>query len=105
MNLATPQAQACMQPRDFAISNSKTILAFAKRYAPALGKMTIHNDLYSEKAAAFESTKTYLAIKQAYAATYGTPPYARLPEVEINSPKIRFIALPVTWMGKERFDL
>lgn len=51
--------------------------------------MTIHNDLYSEKTAAFKNTKTYLAIRQAYAATYGAPPYARLLEVEINSPKLR----------------
>ena len=69
--------------------SEKAILAFAKRYAPALGKKTIHNDLYSEKSAALENTKTYLAIKQAYADTYGTPSYARLPEVEIHSPKIR----------------
>lgn len=69
--------------------SEKAILAFAKRYAPALDKKTIHNDLYSEKSAAFETTKTYLAIKQAYTATYGTPDYARLPGVEIKSPKIK----------------
>lgn len=70
-------------------SNSeKVILAFAKRYAPALDNKAIHNDLRLEKTAAFENTNTYLAIKQAYAAMYGAAPYARLPEVEIHSPKI-----------------
>ncbi len=69
--------------------SEKALLAFARRYAPALDKKTIHNELYLEKTAAFENTKTYLAIKQAYAAKYGAPAYARLPEVEIKSPKIK----------------
>lgn len=70
-------------------SNSEKIaLAFAKRYAPALDKKAIHNDLRLEKTAAFENTNTYLAIRQAYMAMYGATPYARLPEVEIHSPKI-----------------
>lgn len=67
----------------------KAILAFAKRFKPSLDKFTIHNDLYLEKSSDFEYTKTYLAIKQAYAVSYGTPPYARLPEVEIKGPKIK----------------
>lgn len=74
---------------DLVKSNSeKIILVFAKRYAPALDKRAIHNDLRLEKTAAFENTNTYLAIKQVYAAIYGAAPYARLPDVEIHSPKI-----------------
>ena len=69
--------------------SEKTIQAFAKRFVPNLDNATIHNDLFLEKTATFESSKTYLAIKQAFAARYGTPVYARLPVMEIKSPKIR----------------
>ncbi len=69
--------------------SEKAILVFAKRFAPWLDKRTIHNDLYLEKSPNFEYTKTYLAIKHAYAVTYGTPPYASLPVVEITGPKIK----------------
>lgn len=69
--------------------SEKAILAFAVRFASALDKKTIRNDLYLEKSEAFENTKTYLAIKQVYTTRYGTPAYARLPSVEIKSPKIK----------------
>ena len=69
--------------------SKKPIQIFASRYSPALDKKTIRNDLYFEKTEVFENTKTYLAIKQAYAAKYGVPDYAKLPSVEIISPKIK----------------
>lgn len=64
------------------------IVQVAGRYAPNLDSRAIRNDLLLEKTMAFENTKTYLAIKQAYQAKYGDAPYARLPEIEIKSPKI-----------------
>lgn len=68
--------------------SEREIIEVVRRYAPNLDTRVIRNDLLLEKTIAFEHTKTYLAIKHAYQSEYGKAPYARLPEVEIKSPKI-----------------
>lgn len=68
--------------------SERAIVEAARRYVPNLDSRVIRNDLLLEKTTAFENTSTYLAIKRAYQAKYGEAPYARLPEVEIKSPKI-----------------
>lgn len=64
------------------------IIYLAGKYAPSLDSRSIRNDLLLEKTMAFENTATYLMVKRAYQSRYGSAPYARLPEVEIKSPKI-----------------
>lgn len=68
--------------------SEQAIVEVAKRYAPNLDSRAIRNDLLLEKTIAFEDTDTYQAIKQAYQVKFGNATYARLPEVEIKSPKI-----------------
>lgn len=48
----------------------------------------IRQDLKKEKSAKFESTATYQAVKQAYAATGKEPSYAIMPEVVISGVKL-----------------
>lgn len=68
--------------------SERAIVEVIKQYVPNFNSRVIRNDLLLEKTTAFENTSTYLAIKRAYQAKYGEAPYARLPEVEIKSPKI-----------------
>jgi hypothetical protein len=68
--------------------SEQAIVDVVLRYAPNLNGRAVRSDLLLEKTIVFENTATYLAIKQAYQAKYGKVPYARLPEVEIKSPKI-----------------
>lgn len=64
------------------------IVYLAGKYAPSLDSRSMRNDMLLEKTMAFENTATYLMVKRAYQLRYGSAPYARLPEVEIKSPKI-----------------
>lgn len=68
--------------------SERVIVEAVRRYEPNLDSRAIRNDLLLEKTIAFENTGTYLAIKRAYQGKYGEAPYARLPGVEIKSPKI-----------------
>lgn len=68
--------------------SERAIVEAVRRFAPNLDSRAIRNDLLLEKTIAFENTGTYQAIKRAYQEKYGGAPYARLPGVEIKSPKI-----------------
>ncbi len=67
----------------------KAFVAFARQHAPELDERRIRKDLRLEKSLDLESTDSYRALKAAYrAATGRAPAYARLPEVELHSPKL-----------------
>lgn len=62
--------------------------AFGK--AHGLSGFTIERDARKEKSAAFEDTATWRAVREAWQHRYGTaPPYARMPEVALASPKLK----------------
>jgi hypothetical protein len=68
----------------------QAIRLFRDRYQPRLSDRQLRDDAHQEKTPALEDTDTYRAIKTVYAAQLGTPPdYATLPQVEIESPKVR----------------
>ena len=49
----------------------------------------MRSDVREEKSAEFEATETWRAIKRVYAQRKGVdPPYARVPEVTLKSPKM-----------------
>lgn len=51
---------------------------------------TIDRDARKEKTAAFEDTATWRAVRAAWQHKHGTPPpYARVPEVALSSPKLK----------------
>jgi hypothetical protein len=78
------------RPADTGSSSLRAILAFRARYAPRLSDARVRRDLRKEKSRDLEKTETWAAIKQTYARETGQrPPYARLPEVTIISPKIQ----------------
>ncbi len=65
------------------------IFAFAQQFAPELSERRVRLDVQQEKTAEFENTETWRAIKRVYAQRQQTdPPYARVPEVTIRSPKM-----------------
>ena len=65
------------------------ILAFARDYAPELSERRVRRDVLREKSAELENTETFRAIKRVYAQRLKVdPPYARVPEVTIRSPKM-----------------
>ncbi|MCG5051738.1 MAG: DUF1615 family protein [Myxococcales bacterium] len=75
-------------PLDAPTKTLAALEAFAARYAPALSVRELRKDARGEKSASFEQTKTYKAVKRAFAQLTGRPPkYAILPDVAISSPK------------------
>lgn len=67
----------------------RAIFAFAQAFAPELSERRVRLDVQLEKTAEFENTETWRAIKRVYAQRQKTdPPYARVPEVTIRSPKM-----------------
>lgn len=55
-----------------------------------LSDQQIRNDLLKEKAAEFVSTRTFMALRDAYARKTGRQPaFAIIPEIRLASPKIR----------------
>ena len=65
------------------------ILTFGQKFAPELSERRIRLDVRQEKTVEFEATDTWRAIKRAWAQKMKSdPPYARLPEVTIRSPKM-----------------
>ncbi len=64
--------------------------AFRQRFAPDLSERRVRGDVRREKERGLEETDTYRAIADAYAQRKGRPlPYAVLPEVTLQSPKLR----------------
>ena len=67
----------------------EAILTFRDKFAPELSEGRIRRDVRDEKSVDFEATETYRAIKRVWAQRMKSdPPYARVPEVTISSPKM-----------------
>ncbi len=67
----------------------EAILTFRDKFAPELSDGRVRRDVRDEKTADFEATETYRAIKRVWAQRMKSdPPYARIPEVTITSPKM-----------------
>jgi hypothetical protein len=66
----------------------KALALFRTRFAPELSDRRLWRDALEEKRLAFERTDSYRAVKRVYAELHGPPPYAMLPRVEIESPKL-----------------
>ena len=76
--------------RDDESDSERAVQIFVRRYAPRLSDEDIRRDLLREKTIGFEETETYRAIEAAAARTLGHPaPYAILPQVAVNSPKMK----------------
>lgn len=66
----------------------RALRAFGK--AHGLSSWTVDGDAKKEKAAAFEDTKSWRAVRQAWQELRGVAPrYARVPEVALSSPKLK----------------
>lgn len=78
---------------DVKSEGTKTMAAleeFRASFSPSLSASQLKRDARLEKAAEFEKTKTWTALKLAYTRKQGaTPAYARLPDVTLHSPKLR----------------
>ncbi|MBL8789451.1 MAG: DUF1615 family protein [Rhizobiales bacterium] len=71
-------------------ASEKAIRKAVKRHALGLGDTDIRNDLLEEKKAKFVSTRTYTALRDAYARKTGRQPaFAMVPEIGLASPKIQ----------------
>ena len=65
------------------------VLTFRVKFAPELSERRVRADVREEKTAEFEATETWRAIKRVWAQRKGAdPPYARVPEVTLKSPKM-----------------
>lgn len=77
------------EPRAQDTKSLAAVLAFADKFAPELSERRVRKDLQLEKTAGFESTDTWRAIKRVWAKKMKVdPPYARLPDVTLKSPKL-----------------
>ncbi|MCA9569701.1 MAG: DUF1615 family protein [Myxococcales bacterium] len=56
--------------------------------ALGLDEGDVRRDLKQEKTAAFERTATWAAVKDRWRQAHGEPPYGRVPEVVLDSPKL-----------------
>jgi hypothetical protein len=77
------------QPADEDSQTLRALLLFRERYAPELSERTVRADANGEKTFAFEATATYQAVKRVHAARVGPPEYAALPDLMLESPKLR----------------
>jgi len=74
-------------PKDIETQTLQALLAFGS--AHGVSARTIRGDAKKEKTQAFEETTTWRAVREAWAKSHGrTPPYARIPEVALSSPKL-----------------
>lgn len=74
--------------RDVETQSLKALLAFGA--AHGLSSWTVRGDAKKEKVAALEDTKTWRAVREAWEAKHGRkPPYARIPDVDLASPKLK----------------
>ena len=77
------------RPTDEDTASLQALLAFRRKYAPDLSEGRIRRDARAEKSIDFEQTETYRAVKRAYEQRFGNPQYAVVPDVTIESPKMR----------------
>jgi hypothetical protein len=75
------------EPKDLETHSLKALLAFGEKHD--LSAWTIRRDVKKEKSEDFESTDSWEAVREAWEKKKGRqPPYARIPEVELVSPKL-----------------
>ena len=75
--------------RDTDGETTRLLLTWAAASAPELTERRIRADLAKEKTLAFEDTPTWTVLRGAWHTKRDKPaPYARLPEVSLNSPKL-----------------
>jgi len=68
----------------------EALYVFRATYAPELSERQVRRDARLEKSAAFDDTATVRALRKAVKARTGkTPTYARLPDVALESPKMK----------------
>ncbi len=66
------------------------LLAWRAAAAPDLPESRLRRDLRREKERAFEDTELWSRLRADYAARFGeAPPYARVPDVALDSPKLK----------------
>lgn len=76
-------------PLDRETKSLAAILSFRAQFAPELSERRVRADVHEEKKAELENTETWRAIKRVWAQREGAdPPYARVPEVTLKSPKL-----------------
>jgi hypothetical protein len=81
---------AAGKPRDLDGQSVAALLAWRERSANDLTERRLRADLRLEKEAAFEQTDTWAKVRADAATRLGAaPPYARLPDVSLDSPKLR----------------
>ena len=74
--------------KDLETNTLRALRAFGA--AHGLSSWTINGDAKKEKSAAFEQTKTWQAVRDAWEKKTGKPAsYARIPDVALSSPKLR----------------
>ncbi|MDQ3234664.1 MAG: DUF1615 domain-containing protein, partial [Pseudobdellovibrionaceae bacterium] len=74
-------------PTDAESQSLKAMLAFGEQYD--VSSWTIRRDAKKEKSEEFETTDSWEKVREAWQTKKGRPPvYARVPEVELNSPKL-----------------
>ena len=91
--------------RDVETQSLKALLVFGA--AHGLSTWTLKGDAKKEKSQAFEDTKTWRALRAAWAEKHGRePPYARVPEVALSSPKLSKPRTTAWFAGrvKERYQ-
>ncbi|AKQ69298.1 putative lipoprotein [Myxococcus hansupus] len=88
------------EPRSQDSKSLQALLAFRQRYTPDLSERTVRRDVGKEKELAFESTDTFRAVKRIYQRETGeAPPYAQLPRVTLQSPKLKR-ELTTAWFAR-----
>lgn len=93
------------EPKDIETQSLKAMLVFGEKYD--VSAWTIRRDVKKEKSEDFESTQTWERVREVWEEKKGRkPPYARVPEVELNSPKLQR-TLSTAWFAnrvKQRYQ-
>lgn len=75
------------EPKDVETNSLRAMLEFGRTHG--LSSWTVRRDAEKEKTRAFEETDTWNAVRAAWAeSTQQEPPYARIPDVALSSPKL-----------------
>ncbi|HLL51917.1 MAG TPA: DUF1615 family protein [Myxococcaceae bacterium] len=75
------------KPKDVETNSLRALLAFGKQHG--LSASAVRRDAEQEKTRAFEETDLWKLVREAWTDKMGkVPPYARVPEVALSSPKL-----------------
>jgi hypothetical protein len=93
------------EPKALETETLKALLAFGEKHE--LSAWTIRRDVKKEKSEDFESTESWAKVREVWEARKGRkPPYARVPDVELESPKLAR-TLSTAWFAnrvKQRYQ-